>query len=100
MKKHWELDELIDHFTLIEPEKKLVESKYLNTQLGFAVLMKYFQLEARFPSKLTDIPKTVIDFIARQLRIPLDMYNHYSWNSRTMKNHRNEIRKLLLHLVF
>lgn len=26
MKKHWELDELIEHFTLMETEKQLVES--------------------------------------------------------------------------
>jgi hypothetical protein len=94
MKKHWQLDELIDHFTLIEPEKQLVESKYSNTQLGFAVLMKCFQHEARFPAKPSDVPKAVINFISKQLKIPSDMFVQYSWSSRTIKNHRNEIRKL------
>lgn len=94
MKKYWELDELIEHFTLMEPEKQLVESKYLNTQLGFAVLMKCFQHEARFPTKPSDIPIAVIDFIAKQLKIPFNMFDQYSWSSRTFTNHRNEIRKL------
>jgi hypothetical protein len=46
--------------------------------------MKCFQHEA----------KAVINFISKQLKIPPDMFVHYSWNSRTIKNHRNEIRKL------
>jgi hypothetical protein len=34
MKKHGELDELIDHFTLLEPEHQVINKKYGNTQLG------------------------------------------------------------------
>nr|WP_245596830.1 DUF4158 domain-containing protein [Shimazuella kribbensis] len=94
MKRQWEVDELIEHFTLIEPEKQLVENKYSNSRLGFAALMKFFQHEARFPAKPSDIPKTVIDFIAKQLKISSAMFDHYSWSSRTLTNHRNEIRKL------
>ncbi|MEC1158923.1 MULTISPECIES: Tn3 family transposase [Bacillaceae] len=94
MKKQWELDELIGHFTLIEPEKKLIESKYVNSQLGFAVIMKFFQHEARFPAKSSDIPKVIIDFIAKQLKVHPAMFDLYSWSSRTLTNHRNEIRKL------
>jgi TnpA family transposase len=94
MKRQWELDELIEHFTLIEPERQLVENKYSNSRLGFAVLMKFFQHEARFPAKPSDIPKAVIDFIAKQLKVPSEMFHHYSWSSRTLTNHRREIRKL------
>lgn len=94
MKKHWELEELIEHFTLIDPEKKLIDNKYLNSRLGFAVLMKCFQHEARFPTNPGDIPKSVINFIGQQLKIPSDMFDQYSWNSRSIKSHRNEIRKL------
>jgi hypothetical protein len=94
MKKQWELDELIGHFTLIEPEKQLIENKYSNSKLGFAVLMKFFQHEARFPAKTSDIPKVMIHFIAKQLKIPSELFDQYSWSSRTLTNHRNEIRKL------
>lgn len=94
MKRQWELDELIEHFTLIEPEKQLAENKYSNSRLGFAALMKFFQHEARFPAKPSDIPKAMINFIAKQLKIPSEMFDHYSWSSRTLTSYRSEIRKL------
>ncbi|MCZ0845378.1 DUF4158 domain-containing protein, partial [Brevibacillus laterosporus] len=34
------------------------------SRLGFAVLLKYFQQEARFPTKKQDIPKVIVDFVA------------------------------------
>ncbi|WP_143034992.1 DUF4158 domain-containing protein [Marininema mesophilum] len=49
MKQQWTKEELIQHFVLLEPEKKLVEAKRTNSQLTFAVLFRYFQQEACFP---------------------------------------------------
>jgi hypothetical protein len=53
------------------------------THLGYAVLMKFFQLEARFPSKPNDVPKAIVDFIAKQLKLPSQMLDQYSWNTQT-----------------
>ncbi|WP_318184160.1 DUF4158 domain-containing protein [Metabacillus idriensis] len=38
-------------------------------RLGFALLLKYFQQEARFPHKKQDVPKVIIEYIAKQLDI-------------------------------
>ncbi|SEN71741.1 hypothetical protein SAMN05444955_11947 [Lihuaxuella thermophila] len=43
MKQQWSNEELINYFILLEPEKQLIEAKYVKSQLGFAVLFKYFQ---------------------------------------------------------
>lgn len=43
MKRHWTAEELQTHWKLLPPEKKLVthhESRH--TQLGFAILLKFF----------------------------------------------------------
>jgi hypothetical protein len=42
MKRNWELDELIEHFTLIPEEMRLIGNKTGETRLGFAAMLKYF----------------------------------------------------------
>ncbi|THG92329.1 transposase [Alkalihalobacillus alcalophilus ATCC 27647 = CGMCC 1.3604] len=67
MKRNWNEDELLEHFVVVPIERKLIGNKTGTSRLGFAVLLKYFQQEARFPSKKQDIPKVVVEFIAQQL---------------------------------
>ncbi len=50
MKQNWERDELIEHFTILLNEMTLIELKSGENQLGFAVLLKFFQHQARFPT--------------------------------------------------
>lgn len=69
MKRNWNEDELLEHFVVVPIERKLIGNKTGASRLGFAVLLKYFQQEARFPSKKQDIPKVVVEFIAHQLEI-------------------------------
>ena len=50
MKHQWTLDELIDHWTLRADELALVkQGRTAHNQLGLALLLKYYQLEFRFP---------------------------------------------------
>lgn len=51
MKRNWNEDELLEHFVVLPIERKLIGNKTGASRLGFAVLLKYFQQEARFPSK-------------------------------------------------
>ena len=50
MKQHWGTDELVEHWTLLPRETELLTNKTGATRLGFAVLLKFFQLEAYFPN--------------------------------------------------
>lgn len=45
-----ELDELVEHFTLLPDESALLRNKFGATRLGFALLLKYFIRAGRFPS--------------------------------------------------
>lgn len=67
VKRNWELDELIEHFTILPNEMKLIENKTGETRIGFAVLFKFFQNEARFPTHKFEVPKAVIAYIAKQI---------------------------------
>jgi hypothetical protein len=46
MKQHWGTDELVEHWTLVPRETELLTNKTGATRLGFALLLKFFQLEA------------------------------------------------------
>ncbi|MFC7442041.1 hypothetical protein [Laceyella putida] len=60
MKRNWNHDELLKHFGLVPVEKQLIGNKTGASRLGFTVLLKYFQQEARFPinAGATDVIRT------------------------------------------
>ncbi|UJB72243.1 Tn3 family transposase (plasmid) [Acaryochloris sp. 'Moss Beach'] len=99
MKRQWQPDELIESFILLPNELALVPNYQTNAtehnQLGFAVLLKFFQLEGRFPKHLGEIPQIVVEFIAKQLKLTHQSWVDYKWKGRTIKEHRAIIRSFL-----
>src|SRR3954464_13762669 len=95
MKRQWDMEELIEHFTLIEEDKKVLENKVGGTLLGCALLLKCFEYEGRFPSAKYEIPKAVVDYVARQLKVDANLFAQYDWDGRTIKLHRTQIREYL-----
>ena len=51
MRREWELEDLIDCWTLDEEDVRLLANKSGATRLGFALALKFFELEARFPAR-------------------------------------------------
>jgi len=49
MQRVWEPEDLVAAWTLVEPDWDLVANKTGHSRLGFALLLKIFELEARFP---------------------------------------------------
>jgi hypothetical protein len=66
MKRHWGTDELVEHWTLLPRETELLTNKTGATRLGFAVLLKFFQLEAYFPQQASAVPTVVVEFVAKR----------------------------------
>ncbi len=71
MKQKWHVDELVETWTLDEADLELVRNKTGSTRLGFALLLKFFELEARFPTGVDEVPIEVVDFVAGQLDVGL-----------------------------
>ena len=67
MRREWDLEELIECWTLDEGEFELVGNKSGATRLGFSLMLKFFELQTRFPRR-EDVPKTAVDFVAGQTR--------------------------------
>jgi TnpA family transposase len=93
MKRIWDIEELVEHFTLLPQDMDLLANKTGSTRLGFAVLLKYFQYEARFPIAKQDVPKPILTYLANQLNLAPELYLQYDWTGRTITYHRAQIRE-------
>ena len=74
MKRNWEVDELIEQFTLLKSEMTLLGNKTGSTRLGFAVLLKFFQSEGRFPEHQQEVPSVVVNQISKQVGVPTELF--------------------------
>lgn len=96
MQQHWTLDDLVEHFTLLPHERALVlTARTSHTRLSFAILLKCFLYEGRFPQHRNDVPLPVIDHLVRQLdRSPVSIAQ-CDFRSRSSEAQRAQIRDLL-----
>lgn len=95
MKRDWEISELQEYWTLQPPELLLIENRNDENRLGIALLLKFFQIEGRFPESKSEIPKKCAAFVAEQVDISIDAffkYFEYSTDNRTVKMQRAQIR--------
>jgi TnpA family transposase len=92
MRQRWEVDELIESWTLDPDDVELVANKTGPTRLGFGVLLKFFELEARFPRSIDEVPVEAVDFVGRQLGVRFDALSEYDWSGSSWKRHRRQIR--------
>ncbi|MBT2546134.1 DUF4158 domain-containing protein [Streptomyces sp. ISL-44] len=56
MRQEWSPEELLASWTPVDSDWKLVANKTGATRLGFCLLLKFFELEGRFPDLLEEIP--------------------------------------------
>jgi hypothetical protein len=95
MKRQWENEELIENWMLSAWDLGQLGNKIGATRLGFAVLLKFFQCQGRFPSFKNEVVGQVISIVAAQVGVVPEAYLQYDWKGRTIKDHRAEIRELL-----
>jgi hypothetical protein len=95
VRREWELEDLIECWTLDEEDVRLLANKSGATRLGFALTLKYFEQEGRFPRRAADIPEAVVGYVAGQAGVAAGEFAAYDWSGRTVKNHRAQIRDAL-----
>ena len=92
MRREWGPEDLIACWTLVEGDAALVGNKSGPTRLGFALLLKFFELEGRFPSSADELPSDVVSYVAQQVGVDPETLASYDWSGRTIKYHRSQIR--------
>jgi hypothetical protein len=80
VKQDWHPDELALHWTLSESELELLGTKTSATRLSFAILLKAFQLDGRFPDRREDVARSVVAHLASQTGVPREAYFEGEWS--------------------
>ena len=95
MKRCWDEQDLIEHWTLISAERALLANRTERGNIGVAVLVKFFQLNGRFPHHHKDVPGPVLAFIGEQLSVPPAAWFDYDLKGRSSQRDREQIRAFL-----
>lgn len=95
MKRNWSDEELTEHWSLSADELALLPNRVEYNRLGFAVQLKFFQLEGRFPRSPREVPAAALRYLARQLGLSITIFQKYNWRGRARKDHRAAIRRYL-----
>jgi Domain of unknown function (DUF4158) len=69
VRQDWEPEDLLASWTLVDADWDLVANKTGATRLGFGLLLKFFELEARFPQDRSELPAAAVAFVAEQLGV-------------------------------
>jgi Tn3 transposase DDE domain/Domain of unknown function (DUF4158) len=92
VRQEWSTEDLIDAWTLVGGDWQLVKNKSGATRVGFGLLLKFFELEARFPTGSEEVPSAVVAYMAEQLKVDVAEFAAYPWDGRSAKYHREQIR--------
>jgi TnpA family transposase len=79
-------------FTLDSEELRFIQSKHFKTKLQFAVMLKFFRLENRFPNNEEIISIELIQSISNQVDNGSKLIANVDWENRTSERFRQEIR--------
>ena len=84
-----------DRWTLRAADRALLGNKTGATRLGFAVLLKLFAAEGRFPRRAEDVLHAAVEAIAGQVGVSAAAWQGYDWCGRTIEYHRAQVRAAL-----
>src|SRR5262245_23756004 len=87
MRQHLTPQELDEHCTVLPQAHTLLAQKSPAPRLGWAILLKYFQWEGRFPTAWHDVPRAVIRHLAERLGVPGDSARRYDLEGRLARYH-------------
>jgi hypothetical protein len=91
--REWTTDELIASWTLVDSDWRLLGNKSGATRLGFALLLKFFELEARFPRCAEEVPEAAVEYVAELVGVDPSLFGKYGFSGRTIEYHRAQIRR-------
>jgi hypothetical protein len=63
--------------------------------VGFALLLRFYTEQGRFPRGRSEIPDSAVEYVSRQVDVAASEVAFYDWSGRTIKAHRVQIRRAL-----
>ena len=91
MRQEWELDDLVTSWTLLSADLELLDGKHEASRLSFALMVKFFEVEARFARSPEEVPAQAVVYLAEQVKVEPADFVGYRWDGRSIKYHREQI---------
>ena len=85
-------EELEEAWTLGPDEHALLSGKRRASRLGFAITLRFFAREGRFPAS-EEIDEDAVESVAPQVEVAAAEYRVYDHSGRTAEYHRAQIRE-------
>ncbi|GAB2817762.1 hypothetical protein GCM10022221_14510 [Actinocorallia aurea] len=85
---------MVGAWTLLDGDWDLVGNKSGATRLGFGLLLKFFELEGRFPRHAGEVPKAAVDYVAGQVKVDPALLAEYDWSGRLRAEVLGRCRRL------
>ncbi|MBB6347590.1 hypothetical protein FHU36_004135 [Nonomuraea muscovyensis] len=63
-------DELVGNWTLVGDELDQLSGRRGATKLGFALLLRFYALNGRFPTGRAELPDQAVGYVARLVDVP------------------------------
>ena len=95
MKQCWSASELAEFWTLSGDERQLSDQRTQQGRLGLAVLLKFLQVEGRFPHYHKEVPMPAVDYVAEQLEVLAAAWFDYPLKGRSGSRDREQLRAFL-----
>ncbi|MBT2445369.1 Tn3 family transposase [Streptomyces sp. ISL-36] len=93
MRQEWSPEDVVACWTLVDGDWDLVANKSGTTRLGFCLMLKFFEIEGRFPEFIEEFPQPAIDYVAGLVKVPAAELAKYDLAGA--KRHRKQIREAL-----
>ncbi len=82
-----------EDWLIVRAEEHLLANRTPQGRLGFATLLKFFQVKGRFPDHRGEISDDILAIIANQVGGSVEAWHELDWEGRTIKRYRAEIRE-------
>ncbi len=92
MRRDWDLDDLVAWWTLVDADHEMLADKHGTSKLSFALMVKFFEIEGRFPRHVNEVPPAAVDYVARQVGLATAETPAFEVVGRTAERHRGQIR--------
>ena len=96
MNRSTDLQDLVEHWTLLGDENDLVAGKRGGTRLGFALLLKFYTANRRFPAGPGDFSVDEVEFVARQVGVEPERLVDWIRRSGSQRRHQRKFDRCCL----
>ncbi|MGW8671361.1 DUF4158 domain-containing protein [Streptomyces niveus] len=93
MRQEWSPEDVVACWTLVDGDWNLVANKTGPTRLGFCLMLKFFEMEGRFPEFIEEFPQPAVGYVAGLVKVPATELAKYDLAGA--KRHRKQIREAL-----